>query len=100
MTMVPSLLRCVRHSVLVKASRNAALSGTRPQHAGSSEEANERRLASLLVDFAIVFELDPCLGRLIEELQSEVRHILEHGHQPALHLAPQVLDLTVHIGTV
>src|SRR5215471_727841 len=27
MTIVPSLLRCVRHSLLVKASRNAALSG-------------------------------------------------------------------------
>ena len=72
----------------------------RPQHAGAGEEALDRRLSGLLVDFAIVFELDPGLGGFIEKLQSEVGHILEHGHQPPFHLAPQILNFTIDIGAV
>ena len=99
MTAVPSLLRKVRRSVRVKASRNVAPSGQ-----GRVTEGPARKRASGVVDLAVVFSvvvlLDPGLGCLVEPAQGEIVHTLEHGHQPAFDRCPENLLLAVLIGRV
>ena len=51
----------------------------RPRHLGTSEEARDRRFADLGMALAIVVVLRPGLGRLVEQREREVRHVLEHG---------------------
>jgi len=72
----------------------------RPRHLGASEEAGDRRLADLGMKLAIVLVLRPGLGRLVEHGEREVRHVLQHGDQPAFDRAPERLLLGVLIGAV
>ena len=74
--------------------------GTRPRDVGPGEEARDRRLADLGVGLAVVLVLDPGLGGLVQEAQGQVRHVLQHGDQPALDRAPERLLLGVLIGAV
>ena len=74
--------------------------GTRPCHLGTRQEARDRRLADLGVGLAVVLVLDPGLGGLVQERQGQVRHMLQHGDQPALDRAPERLLLGILIGAV
>jgi len=52
-------------------------------------------LAQFRVFPAVVFHLDPRLGRVVELAQRQVGHALEHWQEPALDLAPEVFLLPV-----
>ena len=74
--------------------------GTRPRDIGPGKKARDRCLADLSMGFAVVLVLGPGLGGLVQEAQGEVRHVLQHGDQPALDRAPERLLLGVLIGAV
>src|SRR5580658_6728200 len=107
MTAVPSLLRRMRRSVRVKASRSAAASGQAcpcegggSRHGGTGEEAGKRRVVDLAVPLAVIVLLHPGLRRLVEPSHGEIVDALEHGHQPALDRSPEDLLLAVLIGRI
>ncbi len=58
---------------------------TRSCHIGARQPSGERRLAGFTVDPTVIAELGPGLGGLVEELEREVLHALEHRHQLPLY---------------
>ena len=74
--------------------------GAWPRDVRPGEEARDRCPADLGVGLAIVLVLDPGLGRLVQEAQGQVRHMLQHGDQSALDRAPERLLLGVLVGAV
>lgn len=83
-----------------KASRSAAEDGLGAEHVGCLGEALDRRTGELAVRAAVVLDLGPRLGRLVEELQREFRHTAEHLHQAAFPRGPEALLLAVLVGAV
>jgi hypothetical protein len=72
--------------------------GAGTRHRRSFQEAGERGRADLGVARAVVLVLDPGLGRLVEERQRQVWHVLQHGDEPALDRPPERLLLGVLVG--
>ena len=69
--------------------------GARPRHLRTREEARDGGLADLGVDLAVVLVLDPGLRRFVEGGKREIRHVLQHGDEPALDWAPERLLLGI-----
>ena len=66
---------------------------------GALEIAAHGRDAQLLVEFFVVLEFDPSLGRLVEEFESELLDAFEHGHQARFDLGPERFLLSVLVRT-
>ena len=52
-------------------------------------------LANLGMNLAVVFQFDPSLACFIELVQLQIDDAFEHGQQPALHLTPKSLLLSI-----
>ena len=83
----------------MRASRRGAAQGIGTGRfaadAGAAQIAVEGRLANLGVDLALVFLLDPRLGRGVEQVERELGLPLEHGQEAALDLSPERFLLSV-----
>ncbi len=88
-------LRAGRRACEGELERGAVRARSSDLRAG--EEAADGGGADLGVRAAVVLVLDPGLRGLVEEGEGEVRHVLKHGHQPALDRAPEGLLLGILI---
>ena len=61
----------------------------------TAQIAVEGRLANFGVHLALVFLLDPRLGRGVEQVERELRLPLEHGQEAALDLSPERFLLSI-----
>jgi len=81
MTMLPSLLRCIRRSPRVKASRSASLPGHGRMTSGPAR--NRVMGASPISNGPCgCTHTRPGLRRLVQERQRQIGDMLQHGHQP------------------
>ena len=65
-----------------------------------SGETLHGRARCLAVNRAVVLDFHPRLGRFVESVERQVRHAIEHSHQPPLERSPEGLLLPVLIRAV
>ena|SRR5437879_9803484 len=63
----------------------------------TGEETGDRRCADLAVVLGVVVLLGPSLRRRVEDGESEIGHMLQHGDQATLDRAPECFLLGVHV---
>src|SRR5688572_6587965 len=81
-----------------KSAAQLVAGGRRSADRRPGKPALERRLLGLAVNAAVVLLLDPGLGGAVEQLEGELGHALEHGHETALDLSPEDFLLAVLLG--
>ncbi len=70
----------------------------RPADVGTILIRGQRTLPQLRVLLAVVFHLDPRLGRLVQLAQRQVGHALEHRQEPSFDLGPKVFLFPILMG--
>jgi hypothetical protein len=67
-------------------------------HMGGSRESLDWGATDLAMCRPVVLDFDPRLSRLVQEVERQIRHSVEHLHQSALKICPEGLLLAVLVG--